>query len=320
MSTSPKGSVYAILAVLLVALVHGVFEVEGFTSNLHRRWTISHPNVTFVQSNNTIVVDYGMSEELSSENVRTKIFTDSCEGPDLTLGILEDTIDATTGAHVFQIDIPALIQNEEVTTIDISGRNATMRFCLLYSLWSGNEESSIRINYIHNILSVFLDTSQDIRVVAFLVNENEDDDSMGDRHDHHEKEKHYLDVFLCDPITHEPTSAPIGGYSMGDVLSICATASQSIIDDAMYLKGVDNFVWRRTVWRGGVGYVTEQWAVKDGVPDPLSSYNCPMYALLCTFTSMLNAEFFVSEGFVEGVGSATLAFWHSETRCREYSF
>ena len=60
--------------------------------------------------------------------------------------------------------------------------------------------------------------------------------------------------------------------------------------------------------RGGIPFVTEQWAVKDGVPDALSTYHCPHRALFCTFTTMLNAEFFTLPGFVEGIGSTGLKF------------
>ena len=62
-----------------------------------------------------------------------------------------------------------------------------------------------------------------------------------------EKEKHILRCYLCHPVTHVPVAPPIGGYGLGDVLSICSEASQSVIDDNMFLKGVDNFMWRRTV-------------------------------------------------------------------------
>lgn len=307
---SVLATILIVLAVILTLV--GIFEVGASETDLHRLWDISYPNVTLIQENSTIIVDYGMSEILSGEeNVRKNILAnpDSCEGPDLTEGILLDTVDPITGAHVFQLNVSELVHNEEISTIDYDNDKGTMELCLFYSLWSGTEEDAIEINSVYNTLYIYLSMDRGIQLDGFLVKDSpDDDDTDGDRHKHLETEKHFLDVYLCDHATYERTSAPVGGYGMGDVLSICAEATQSIIDDGIYLKGVDNFLWKRTAYRGALAFVTEQWAVKDGVPDGVSSYWCPQYALFCTFTTMLNAEFFMSEGFVEGIGSAALSF------------
>ena len=302
-----------LLPVLLVCVALNIVEVvEGFASSeLYRKWAIAFPTVSLIQDNNTIILDYDMNSVLTAANVRTKIMTENCDSPEITQGINTNYVD-TNGDHVFQLDISKFTLNETISTISDDGQNATLKFCLMYSLWSGDEEDAIEINYIYNILSVFL-SLDDMITMTIGVDEftpSDDDDATDDdeRKGKVEKEKHILRCFLCHPVTHVEVPPPIGGYGLGDVISICSEASQSVIDDNMFLKGVDNFLWRRTVMRGGIPFVTEQWAVKDGVPDALSTYHCPHRALFCTFTTMLNAEFFTLPGFVEGIGSTGLKF------------
>ncbi len=309
-------SIAVLSVVVLVVVVTFLEVVEATTStpasDLHRLWEISYPNATYIAELNTVVMDYGMSPELNADvNVRTKIYANyDCEGPALTEGILLDEVKPATGEHIIKLDIHTLIQNPAISTIDYDDGHGMIKFCLYYSLWTGNEDDDIEINSLYNLLRIYLSMDNEFSIDGFLVTESPDDDdyNAGGRHKHHEKERHYLDVYLCSHVTFERISAPVGGYGMGDVLSICCEASQSIIDDGVFLKGVDNFLWTRTVYRGPVAYVTEQWAVKDGVPDGVSTYHCPMYALFCTFTTMLNAEFFSQEGFVTGQGTANLGF------------
>ncbi len=306
-----------LLLVLFVGVAFNIFEVEGFaaSSELHRKWAIAFPTVSLIDHNNTIIMDYHMDPDLTAANVRTKIMTENCDSPEITQGINTDFVD-TDGNHVFQLDISQFTLNETISTISEDMQNATLRFCLMYSLWSGDDEDATEINYIYNTLSVFLSLdgmfTMTINVDEFTPSDDDDDEATDDeveKKEKLEKEKHILRCYLCHPVTHVPVAPPIGGYGLGDVLSICSEASQSVIDDNMFLKGVDNFMWRRTVTlRNGEKKVHEQWAVKDGVPDAVSTYHCPHRALFCTFTTMLNAEFFTMPGFVEGIGSTALKF------------
>ena len=310
---SIKPATRLLLLVLSVGLAVNIFQVEGLIhTDLHQKWAIAFPTVSLIQDNNTIIVDYDMHPDLTAENVRTKLMTENCYGPEVTQGILQNYVD-TDGEHVFQLDISQLVVNETISTISEDAQNATLKFCLMYSLWSGDEEDyAIEINYIYNILSVYLSLdgaiTMTINVDEFTPSDDDDATDDKERKEKLEKEKHILKCYLCHPVTHVPQPPPFGGFGLGDVVSICSEASQSVIDDNMFLKGVDNFLWRRTVMRGGIPFVTEQWAVKDGVPDALSTYHCPHRALFCTFTTMLNAEFFTMPGFVEGIGSTALKF------------
>ena len=287
------------------------FGAEAYAAvDLHHRWAINFPSVSLVPESNTIVVDYGISDELSGDNVRTKIMTDDCDGPQITQGILSDFVNPITGAQIFQLDIANLVNNQTISTIGALGDNATMTFCLRYALWTGdeNDPDAIEINYLLNQLTVYVRVDGNFVLDTILVTDADPEDDDEDRNEKLQKEKHILQCFLCHPVTHVPILPPPNGYGMGDVVSICTEASQSVIDDNMVLKGVDYFVWRRTFVFGGVTRLSEQWAVKDGIPDPLSTYHCPPGALMCTFTTMLNAEFFASAGTVEGIGSTTLEF------------
>ncbi len=315
---------FLLLVVFVGVVALRIFETEAFATALHKRWAIDFPTVALDEDSNTITVDYGISDELTSNNVRTEILTEDCGGAEITQGILSDTVDPTSRAHEFRLDIHPLVINETISTIFSSEEqtNATMKFCLKYALWTGDEEddSAIEINYLYNLLTVYLKYDGDFALDGFWVTEYipNDDDVDDDKKEKLEKEKHILQCYLCHPVTHVPTAPPPGGFGKGDVVSICSEASQSVLDDNMILKGVDYFVWKRTQIWGGIPIITEQWAVKDGVPDALSTYHCPPNALLCTFTTMLNAEFFTSAGSVEGIGSTTLEFGNMGRRKLEF--
>lgn len=308
-----------LLLVFFAILTPYTLEVEGSASEqLYHKWAIGLPTVS-LGDKNTFTVDYDINDDLlTPANVRTKIMTEDCMGPQIEQGVRADYV-ATNGNHVFQLEIQQLTTNQTITTISEDRLSATMKLCLKYSLWSGDEEYAVEINNLYNILTVYMRLEDDyatdigLNVELWVWNDDEisedDDEQEIEKKKKLQKEKHILRCYLCHPVTHVPTFPPIGGYGLGDVLSICSEASQSVIDDNMFLKGVDNFLWRRTVTlRNGEKKIHEQWAVKDGVPDALSTYHCPHRALFCTFTTMLNAEFFMLPGVVEGIGSTALKF------------
>jgi hypothetical protein len=84
-------------------------------------WNIAiDPTVTFIQSNSTVIVDYNISEEFSSDNIRTKMFTgvgdENCTHS-LSEGILDANLDAR-GAQVFRFDTKVLSKNDQVFVPD----------------------------------------------------------------------------------------------------------------------------------------------------------------------------------------------------------
>lgn len=308
-----KRFLYTVILLLVGTLVIRITEADDFSSELYRLWQINVPNVTLLQSNNTIVVDYGISEQLTLNNIHTNIFTEDCEGPGLSEGILEDTLDANTGAHVFQIDPFVLAQNEEVFEPHYFNNTASMKMCLRYSLWSpknSDDSDLIEINYIYNILTIYFNLTADFSLCGFqfTIPDEEKKPLEPGFIVAEAVERHRADVYLCDPDTHERRSPPVDGYGVGDVLSICVEATQALIDDNMYIAGIKNFKWTREYLQNGVPTTADQWAVKDGVPDALSTYWCPWNALLCTFTTMLIADFFTTPGSVSGYGNADVGF------------
>lgn len=293
-------------------------------ADLYNKWNIEFPSVTLIESNNTVVMDYGISsDELTSANIRKNIFTKNCSGPDLSDysdGIRENTVDTNTGAHIFQIDPMQLASNEDVFEANYDNQTASMKFCLRYSLWSGEYDDdggdAIEINYQYTILTIDLVLGGTFGFAGLRVNGPDDDDdkAVGGFMAKDVNEIPRVEVYLCDPYTHQKTSAPVGGYGAGDVLSMCVEATQALIDDGMYLRGVENFKWTRQYLLNGVPTTAIQWAIKDGIPDPLSQYYCPMNALFCTFTTMLIADFFTLPGYVSGEGNAGVGFVRSRNR------
>lgn len=296
----------------LLLVVAGT-EVRG--SDLYNKWKIQFPVVSMVESTKTIVVDYGINGELTSANIQRNIFTENCTGLDLTdysYGILDDTLDAETGVHKIQIDPWLLAWDEDIFEANYDEQTAALKFCLRYSLW---DDDSVEINYVYTLLTVQLNlggqfglTGLEFTTVEEVEETKAEQLEEGFKADPKPKTEARVDVFLCDPVTHVRTPPPLDGYGLGDVLSICVEATPNLIEEGLYLKGVRNFKWTRTYWEDGQWVTAEQYAVKDGVPDSLSTYYCPMGALFCTFTTMLIADFFSMPGYVVGEGGAEVGF------------
>ena len=226
----------SILAVGLAATIATIVNGASGT-NIMDRWKLQLPRVSLVDENNTVVMDYGISERISSDNIRAEIFTEDCEYPLLTNGILSQTIGAQ-GAHVFQIDPKNLATNPEVfSTIDYPGADgAKMRFCLRYMLWSGPEtdNGSIMVNYLETILIL----SFDLTAGSFLdvSVEYKDKFAGGDRNNLTVREGYDADGYLCDPFTYESTGMPKEGFPPGSIICICALLNEMAIEEGKRTK------------------------------------------------------------------------------------
>lgn len=276
-------------------------------SNLANRWNIEIPRARMVDSNNTIVMDYGIDEDLSSKNTRAEIFNENCESPNLSEGILYEGF-YDRGAHVFQIDPQILSQNTMVFTEDYANKKASMKFCIRYSLWSGSESEvdPIEINYLLTILTIHFDLRSGFTIDSFAV---EPSLVLGDRGEANERDGYKMYGYLCDPHTYDEIPMPEDGFKQGEFVSVCAELDATAAEDGIYLKGIDNFVWTREVNLGDAPIITQQYSVKDGVSaNVLTEYNCPYLALFCNFKTMLQVDFYTLPGSVSGAGTVSMAF------------
>ena len=287
----------------------GINEVEA--ADLYNKWKIEYPNVTLISSNSTIVVDYGIrTNELTSYSIQKNIFTTNCSGPDLSEyseGLLENTLDANTGAHIFRIDPLLMAWDEDIFEPSYANQTASMKFCLRYSLWLDDDDSeSIEINYLYTYLTLHFSMGTDFGIYGVLVDSGDQDKPNEYVLQHEANTK--IEVYLCDPYTHNRTSAPDGGYTAGDVIAICVEGTENLIEESLIVTGVENFKWTRQAVLNGVPTTMVQWAIKDGVPDPLSEVNCIVADYFCTFTTMLIADFFTQQGVVFGEGNVGIDF------------
>lgn len=294
---------------LAIILARKVNSTDIYGSNLFDRWALQFPLINLVDENNTITMDYQISESLSSDNIRAEIFTKDCEYPLLTDGILSQTFNAQ-GAHVFQIDVKPLVQNPEV--FDNKSDNpwqADMKFCLRYMLWSGPETdiSSTMINYVEVLLTVYFDLNAGI-YVGISVDKKGKAEPGGDKNNITEIEGYEADGFLCDPFTYERMETPESGFLPGDIICICAFLGEKAKEEGLYLKGLEEFKWNRDRISGGEVVRTTQYSVQDGISaNALTEYSCPTITM-CKFTTYLFADFYSLPGIVSGSGYVLFAF------------
>mmetsp|Transcript_10438 Transcript_10438/g.24824 ORF Transcript_10438/g.24824 Transcript_10438/m.24824 type:complete len:373 (+) Transcript_10438:122-1240(+) len=289
-------------------------KVDAITgSDLYERWKIETPRVSLISDNNTIIMDYGVSELITHDNIRAKIFAENCEYPLLNEGILSESFDAQ-GAHVFRIDPRTISKNPEVTKYNLEESKAQMTFCLHYMLWSGPEsdDGSILINEQETILIIHMS----LKAGAFLGFSVQ---RRGAKSHTEALEAFHAIGYLCDPITYEMTEVPEGSYLPGELITVCAELNPpQAVQEGLYLKRIDEFVWTLDRSVGDEVVRTEQYSVKDGVAsaDGLTEYDC-VTEKLCVFNTILRAEFFLVPGYIYGSGSTTvdwIIFMDDETR------
>lgn len=294
-------------SVLLMGLAITIARTVSGTagSDLFDLWKIGIPHVSLDTDNNTITMNYQISESMTSDNIRAEIFTERCEYPLLTEGILSESFDAK-GEHVFRIDPRVLVRNPEVYKANYQLLTANMTFCLKYMLWSGPEsdEGSLLINYVESILTVQFS----LKAGVFLGFSVEPKERYGDRNNATDREGYTADGYLCDPDTYERVELPEGGFLQGEMISVCGELGEIAIRDGLYLKGISNFLWVREHWIGDELVKTEQYSVKDGqAADGLTQYEC-ITANFCTFNTMLASEFYRTPGFIYGTGRVAFDF------------
>ncbi|VEU42597.1 unnamed protein product [Pseudo-nitzschia multistriata] len=284
--------------------------VDGLSgSELYEYYRLQTPLVSLIEeNNNTIIMDYGMSESFVSDNIRAEIFTEDCEYPVLVDGIISQAID-DQGKHLFQIDPRTLSNNTKVFSLLDDPYKAKMKFCLRHTFFSGPESDngSIPINYLESILTVFFDLRAAV-YVGFSV-EQKELDFGSDRNNVTEKEGYEADGYICHPETYERMETPKEGYGPGSVVCICAELNQEAIDEGLYLVGLTEFVWIRERYLGDELIRTVQYSVKDGVAavGGLTEYEC-ITDYFCMFKTFLLADFYILPGVISGYGSVAFAF------------
>ncbi len=180
-------------------------------------------------------------------------------------------------------------------TIDGSGSDASIKFCIRFSLWSNgpSDEYAEELNHITVAVGLLLDLSdesfsisgQNIEALEEGVQTSED--------------QFFLESFLCDTDgNRRQDTTPL---SQGVVARICVQPTQQASEVGFRMKSIDTFSFSQGV--------TSQAAILNGkaAANLLTDFECEVGAEQCVIETLLFAHFYQQEQVnIVGSGEATL--------------
>lgn len=292
-------------AVLVLATAHGA----RILSSLEDEWRVQLPSVTIDSENNSVTMDFNVSDFISVENTRAEIFKKDCEEPQLLDGINVKGF-TDPGILEFQLDMKTMVKDPEIFSFVQYPSRASLDICIRYMLWTGPESDpdALEVNYFDTILTIYIDMIKGF-VFEGDIEIEEKPPEYGDKNNITEEDEFEAAAYLCDSVTFEEIKAPNNGFIPGHFICICAEMNAKAIEEGLYLLGVAEFKWTRTYYEFGEPVTTVQYSIQDfDASDSLTIYDCPELATFCTFKTLLQADFYALPGDVFGEGYIQFAF------------
>ena len=104
---------------------------------------------------------------------------------------------------------------------------------------------------------------------------------------------YFLRGYLCD-LADEEIIDPLPIFQ-GAPVKVCVTPQKEALADGVYMRAVDSFSWtRETIYQAAI--------VPNQEPAPLTEINCEPGMIICSFITLLKADFFYKLGDVYGAG------------------
>ncbi len=282
-------------------------------ASLATKWAIEGPPETKIMGD-TYWVAYNISDSMKVGNINASIRESKCQmhGRELFpadgISNVGSVIDSTgKGSIYFDFDVGTLRKNANVFTgveEDGANINAGIKVCVKYMLISND--------YVVN--SAELDLSMSIAMHVNLGLNDPDGSDSSDGSDvavsfnvdgkgessgavdgeggssgtgsAFSVETSYSVVsYICEPAF---PGVPLtdATYSQGSVVSVCVTPDPNSRSQGIVIDEIDWFIWNRNS--------TKQIAIEDGLPaeNLLTHYQCAPGSEICSFSSVLYADFF----------------------------
>ena len=274
-------------------------------------------STTFDEVTNTFTLTFDVNESIEQGNTVAAIYDQGCGegGNDLNdngiTSIITTVIPESGRANLsFVLDTSVLALNPDVFTASNDDTTAEMKICSRFMLQTG--DGGYEVNFNEAVITITFDLTAGFTVDAFAVEAKDKCVTLG--------EKEYgIEAYLCVPRYPYPevTVTEANAFQQGSLISVCVTPDDPSIDDGIVLKEIENFKWTRED-EDGSNYI-EQVAVEDSrrASNLLTELNCQSGWSVCSFSSILFAEFYKTAGEVAGSGTATMQFDVDDATARQ---
>jgi hypothetical protein len=280
--TIPSSCIAFVVAALVAAT--NLVPVLADGSALYELWQIEDvPTYSFVAETSTFTITFGVNNAITATNVVGTMWEEGCmEGgnplaaADGILGFATAVDTPGEATITFQLDPETLSQNEDVFTDLPAQAKAQMKFCSRFALQT--DDASWKVNFLEVIITVFFDLTAGFVVEAFAVEPVEREEDTGDK-------DYAVDAYLCDPAFPDVPLLDLT-FPQGSLITVCVTPTVVSQADGIAMEKIESFQWVR-------GFM-EQPAIANALPsaNQLTNYVCVPGSIVCSFTSILYADFF----------------------------
>ena len=206
----------------------------------------------------------------------------------------------------------------------LGDRYGEMKMCVRTGLGYTTTSEFKEVNFIETQITIKYDLTAGFCVDAFAVQPKDRVQTNGSK-------EYGLEAWLCAPTdtedltnpdrtlpkkitSYEPDSvtgekqADGDAFNQGSLITVCVAPDAATYEDGIVISALTDFEWSRTI-NVALGSV-EQPAIENSSPSILTSYDPAACSgsEFCHFSSILNADFYISPGSVSGSGNANLEF------------
>ena len=213
------------------------------------------------------------------------------------LQIKFENVDAEKKKYIFNIDIvQSLIQDSSYWT-DNGDNTADMVFCVRVDYLNVNES----VNFHETIVTVTIDLSAGFQATNILTER-----SAAMETNLQADADYTVIAYYCDASNQPIPDDPV--FSQGDVMEVCIRIDDDLNEEEIYVKDILNL--NIIQYDNGSGPPADPTAaILNGVPDPLTIYDCGTDGR-CYMMHQLTSKFFehATPGTLEVNGAALLSF------------
>lgn len=187
--------------------------------------------------------------------------------------------------------------------------SAEIRFCIRFGLWTTEDmgvDTPVEVNFLETLVTLIVDLTDGFQIGEINVEPK-------DRLVRTANQAYEVNGYECsaDSTDRANNANP---RNQGEIIYICVTPEEEAQTDGIFMRSIDEF----TFTRGPAGEdQIRQNAVEDNraAANLLTSFDYAACegALVCRFSTILFAQFYLQPGTVSGEGVASMQFGNTQT-------
>jgi hypothetical protein len=312
----------------MAAVAHAESPNRGLAT-LAQKWNLTEP--VFEYGSNSFTLDFTVTDYIAQGMTKYSLWkAPDCQEGDQQLNnstafksksssdVLGSTGfasprgdgDVAAGGQVFlnmTFDPETISSSDIYTESEIDNQMiAVVRFCVRFGLWTPDTQTTpVEVNFLETLITLTVDLTDGFEIGSITVEPK-------NRLVRTANQAYEVIGYECDanktPLSDTDKSL---ARNQGQVITVCVEPEQEAKDDGIYMRSVDDFFFSRPASTAVPAGVRQDAIVENAeAGNLLTSYTPSDCAgsLVCTFSTILFAQFYTSRGEVNGAGVASMQF------------